>query len=248
MRRLPCLLALLALAACADLPFGLDGDEVAGTYRLVEVNGSAVPVLLDPETACPVRVEEGEMHLSPAHGVYRSFYSWFVMGKPACAPAGQPARPTRVDGDGGEWILLDDVVRFSPSTTPDGKRYRGEVKQRGQTVQIVLQRPQGERYTFERVFREGDPVGLLLVAARDEAGAMVKGTALEIRTPDGRVSRAAIAYDQPFGTAGPVGTWQVGFTPPPGYEAAPGQPNPAPVEVKARAQAELVIRLRRAPG
>jgi hypothetical protein len=61
------------------------------------------------------------------------------------------------------------------------------------------------------------------------------------------VSRAAIAYDQAFVTAGPPGTWRVLFTPPAGYVPVQDQPNPALVDVAPHARAELVIRLRRAP-
>lgn len=83
--------------------------------------------------------------------------------------------------------------------------------------------------------------GLLRLEFTDAAGACVRGVQMEFAIPGEAPQRAVNAATCDYGTGGRPGQWTVTLTPPPGYDLAPGQPNP--LVVRVRKDEELSVRV-----
>jgi hypothetical protein len=88
--------------------------------------------------------------------------------------------------------------------------------------------------------------GRLTVEVRDAAG-RVPGALLNLRSPEGEVSRFTTFSDRAMTTSGRPGTWQVSVTPPSTHTVPATQPNPVSVPVARGENRTLEITLARKP-
>lgn len=88
--------------------------------------------------------------------------------------------------------------------------------------------------------------GRLTLEVRDDAG-RVSGGILNLRSPEGEVSRFAILPDRAVETSGRPGTWEVSVDPPSTHTVPATQTNPVSVSVARGENRTLEIALARKP-
>ena len=206
---------LVLASSCSAFTTEPGTSAVTGRYLLAEVDGAVVSV-----------DGRSELSLWPGGSDYGPFYSWQVV---------QGA--TVLDDDVGSWRRDGDRVRLRSGR---GRAdYAGVVRRLGNVVHVEVRGRTGRAYTYRLVRGAGARTGYLRVAVVDTAGRQLRGARLDFAEPDGFVQSAGTTEYAPYITAGTPGEWRVAYVAPPGYVAAPGQPNPAPAVVAADQTTDL---------
>jgi hypothetical protein len=209
-------LGVVLASGCGVFATEPDTSAVVGRYLLAELDGA--PVSLDGQS---------ELTLSPGGRDYRPFYDWRVV---------QGA--TALDEDVGSWHRDGDRVRLRSMR---GRAEYDAAVTRGAegAIHLSVRGRAGRTYTYRLVRGASAPLGYLRVAVVDTAGRQLPGGRLDFAEPDGFVQRAGTTEYAPYMTVGAPGEWRVTYVAPPGYETAPGQPNPVRVTVAAGQTADL---------
>lgn len=228
------LAAVVLPMACTDATGPLQG-RFAGLYRLVEVNGSPVPVsgpILGAEynlPNCPSMIVTGELSLSPSIGTRDPIYSWDLLAEATCP--GEPNVARRmIRGDFGNWAATGRAIMFRPSNGDPEYSVRPEQMTGSDSMYVTVDRS-GQRYRFLRPPRPNAPSGYLSVSIETAQGTRVGGALIDIVTPDGFFLSYGTTQYAALTTVGPPGDWLVSVRPPAGYRFASGQVNPRTVRV-----------------
>jgi hypothetical protein len=212
---------------------------VAGVYALTHVDGAPVPVSPDAGECTDV-VTDGSLMLVPRNGETRPLYTLIVSARPGCIDfLTEPAAHGFVV-DAGNWRFIGSAIGFASARGRGG--YEGTVVDRG-SPPVLRTIVDGREFRWRQARRSGESPVTLTVGAQAGAGRTVDGVYLEMRSANGLVSRGGTNGGRPFGAGVSPGVVSVRFAPPPGFAAAPGQPNPVEVAVSPDGSAVLTLQL-----